>query len=437
MENIVMNEEPEVVVPDGSFVAEHFERPPFSSQETILVEGMDGVKSHFREERKQHRLEPVMEDDDDDKPVSCSDHDSSIHRLWSRVRLEHTLEDDAPGFCIVKTALVIILALLIDRGTRNPDSITTCFVAVLGITPFMSTGKRIALSTLVCGLLGAVIGTLISAATYLPPADDPSNWMYLLSVPWSVCTTRYVLYLIAYDDPSSKATGLFSALFVILVKFPYPPIAAYVPLTDSRGLIWQTLLVRVIALSTAVFVSFVVNFAVSALAPTAIFKTQLYYTERLVWLLTAGASKLAPTEGMMQICFNRVTGLIATAPMVNKTASTFIFSNRTRHQARKIENRAFAMFRYLNLVSFLELCMENDYINDGDRKDVEKMLRKLRRDNYGGPIKPTMEEVATLEEEFANFPLLRCMFREVVESLDSSVVKFRDADKVSRFWGRV
>jgi hypothetical protein len=65
--------------------------------------------------------------------------------------------------------------------------------------------------------------------------------------------TRYVMFFIGFNTPGGVAAGVFSSLFVIIVPFAYSPIDGLVPSSDPRRLIWQTLLVRVIALATGVF----------------------------------------------------------------------------------------------------------------------------------------------------------------------------------------
>lgn len=112
--------------------------------------------------------------------------------------------------------------------------------------------------------------------------------------------TQYALCFVGYDDPGSIASAQFSALFVILVPFTYPPIAPYVPTSthpcpaaggaplslcadDPRNIYWQTLLVRVLALLTAAVAALIVNFVFSAAAPLQIYRTLMFYLEGFVW----------------------------------------------------------------------------------------------------------------------------------------------------------
>lgn len=110
------------------------------------------------------------------------------------------------------------------------------------------------------------------------------------------------MFFINFNTPGGVAAGVFSSLFVIIVPFSYPPINDIVPIDDrerkkendhhfffetrsflARRLIWQTLLVRVLALLTGVFSAFVVNMIISASAPLAIYRTTMFFAERIVW----------------------------------------------------------------------------------------------------------------------------------------------------------
>ena len=145
-----------------------------------------------------------------------------------------------------------VITLLIDKATKNPDSVTSVFVGLLGLSPYLQGGKSKGKNTLICGFFGAFIGTFVSAICYLSPETDPNRWMSIFTVPISVIITQYSLIFIGLDDSTSTTTGQFSALFVVLTQFAYPPLDPIIPATDPRRLIWQTLIVRILALLTAV-----------------------------------------------------------------------------------------------------------------------------------------------------------------------------------------
>ncbi len=111
---------------------------------------------------------------------------------------------------LIKLACVCVLVLLIDKGTRNPDTVTSCFMGILALASYMSVGRARIMSILGNGITGAVIGTLVNAACYLPASVDPQKWMLLLKLPLTVVLAHYVLLFVGIVDPASTASCDFS-----------------------------------------------------------------------------------------------------------------------------------------------------------------------------------------------------------------------------------
>jgi hypothetical protein len=63
--------------------------------------------------------------------------------------------------------------------------------------------------------------------------------MILLSVPWSVAMTRYVMFFMNFNTPGGVAAGVFSSLFVIIVPFSYPPINGRLILFGKKLFGWS------------------------------------------------------------------------------------------------------------------------------------------------------------------------------------------------------
>lgn len=403
-------------------------------------------------------LSPDETDIDLISPIgrACFPPDTMLQRLWDRVRLVHVPpSSETPAYLIIKIALVSVIAQLLDIATRNPDHVTTVFVGILGLTPFLQLAKLRAADTLVMGLMGATVGTLISAATFLP--NDTSNWMYLLSVPWSVCTTYYVLFFVNRVDPPAIATACFSSLFVILVKvgsfvvfrlslyfvlltprqqkYQYPPISSLIPPDDPRSLIWQTLLVRVLALLTGCGTALMVNLVVSALAPLAILKTEVFFTERLVW--RSCHERASPGSQAMQDLFSQVVNLLSHGTLATESTKSWIFGPSTRKQTAKIVLRTDAIFRYLNLVAFLEICAKSKHISDAGRSNLDKLLEWLRDEvSTQASNNATMQVPDYVKDLTEKTHILPLVIQEVLHDLDCSRLKYRESNRVSRFWGR-
>jgi hypothetical protein len=371
------------------------------------------------------------------RPQRCCTGDTFPARLWRRLKLDHLVADNAPGFLLLKSWLVVMVALLLDKATRNPDSVSTVFVGLLGLASYMHQGVSLAKQTLFAGLLGAVIGTCVAAACYVPPTLDPGKWMLLVSVPWSVAMTQYLIYFLGINQPAGFAAGMFSALFVVLVPFAYPPVDPLVPLDNPRRLIWQTLLVRVIALGTGVLSAYVVNMVVSAAAPLAIFRMTMFFSERLVW--TTNSHRLDPVDARVQKNYSQIVNQVSMGKVVEEAVQSWVFSQQSRDEISLIRKRAKTIFRFLSFRSFLELYLESLDVRAQERDDVTRLIEFSMRSMTGGP-----RTGATLEEELAEleaFPdslhVEKSVLKSVLCDLRSTTVWYRSEEDMMPFWGRV
>ena len=369
---------------------------------------------------------------------TCCAEDAFGTRLWNRIKLYHVAPDNSPFYIFLKIGLVIILALLLDKGTRNPDSITSVLIGVLGLAPYLELGKRTAIDTLIAGLLGACIGTAVHAACYLPPEMDPNDWMQLVSVTLSVLLTVYAIYFIGRDTPVALSAGIFSSLFVIFVQFPYPPIDDFVPDT-ARRLIWQTLLVRVLALGTAVVSALIVNTIVSATAPLTIYRIRQFFAERLVW--KTQKHHVDPVDSRIQANFGRVLYQIESSGIVSSAMSSWLFSDRSRSQVQVIGRRAKCIFRFLTFRSFLELFREN-CVESGDTQDLEAVNELIRisiRNAVGGSIEGLSleQELALISQLPESLHVEKCVLRSILIDLNRYQIDWLPEDKINPFMGRV
>ena len=367
---------------------------------------------------------------------TCCAEDTFGTRLWLRIKLDHIVADNSPFYILLKIAMVIVISLLLDKGTRNPDSVTTVFVGVLSLAPYLEQAKQRAIDTLTSGLLGAVIGTLVNAALYLPEEMDPNNWMIILSVPLSVLITTYMIYFFGRDNPTSMSAGLFSSLFVLFVEFPYPPIDPYVPDTPRR-LIWQTLLVRVLALLTAIISAMIVNVVVSATSPLAIYRSNMFFTERIVW--KTQKHRLDPVDDRFQFIISRVLDQIKTSGVVSKATSSWIFGEATRSEVEIIRRRSKAMFRFLAFRSFLELFREAcDTTGDTTDLDaVNEIISMSIRNAIGEPFVSLEEELEHLERLPASMHVEKTVLKSILIDLRKYRVEWLPEDKINPFMGRV
>jgi hypothetical protein len=76
--------------------------------------------------------------------------------------------------------------------------------------------------------------------------------------------------------------GFFSAIFVQLVFYQYPPFSNHVADFPTKMII-STLITRIVAVTEGAIVGVFVNFIISSPFVGRIFKYRLYYAEKIAW----------------------------------------------------------------------------------------------------------------------------------------------------------
>lgn len=186
------------------------------------------------------------------------------------------------AYLAIKAALGVWLALSIDRWVGNPDSVSSAFVAVLAISPVVLVGLRLAWSQLLASILGGVCGGL-ALELALPS---------LAGVPLAVGMAIVVAYLLRVA--SAYPVTAFTALYVVLVP---------------RGTPFETVEVRLLAVTIGAFAGFVVNVTISALFYRGIFRDRVARAERATRALLASA--VEADQENVEDGFARLTHLLS------------------------------------------------------------------------------------------------------------------------------
>ena len=177
-------------------------------------------------------------------------------------------------------------------------------------------------------------------------------------------------------DPGSKAAGLFSALFVNLIPQAWPVLADLIDQADPRRGIWNTLIVRLLAVGTGVLGAFVVDLVLSAPAPARIVKLRLYFAEKQVRQACSGEPSSAALR--YESAFNAVTNLLQeVSPVIELVERSWVFGGAARTMLRNCQARAQALFRYLTFMSFLRYLEESQF----DAQEIQ-LLAQLGRAAY-------------------------------------------------------
>lgn len=146
---------------------------------------------------------------------------------------------------------------------------------------------------------------------------------------------------------------------------------------------------------------------------------------------------MSPTDPSVQDSFGRCVEQIALGPVVQRATSSWIFDDETRRVAGLIERRAKAVFRYLNLRSYLELLCESPSCSPQMLRDIKVVIERIKRDKTGSGS----HWGATLEEDLAFLRALPDWLQTVAVVAQDTLtdlefrVPYKDAAHATRFWG--
>jgi hypothetical protein len=189
-----------------------------------------------------------------------------------------------PVLHLAKAIFAPALALFIDQWTKNPDSVTSVFFALLCISPTVLIGWQVGVGVFLASMIGTFWGLVFRVMfcginCLSPPLlSTTDQWLLLVRVPISVAVSIYSLMVVGWSDPGRLSSGFFSALFVQLVHFSW----AYQPIWFNDKAILATGLVRLIAIPTGVLAALVANAVVSYFFVGMIFRKRRKSIQRLI-----------------------------------------------------------------------------------------------------------------------------------------------------------
>ena len=352
------------------------------------------------------------------------------------MRLDHVVSQNIPAFMMIKAAITTASVYLIDIGTRNPDSISSVFVSVLAQAPYLSTSLTQCWSIFVATMLGTLIGTIIQLITF---TTDPiaAQWLILIQVPWAVATTWYLIFLIDRYDPGTTAGAIFSAQYVQYAKYCYSPLEPVFACT-GRLQIAHTLIVRILALMTALIVAHLVNVIISAPVPSSIYKAQTFYTELNVWR-SFQTPEANPLSGEVQFALSQLVGLIAKENDLETTISRWCFSQKSKYLVKLLASRNRAMFGYLTFRIFIHMYLRTED-NPDDKRAAEILLNMsirtpLGASPLGSSLREEMEKITSLPQRLR---VLKVVFESTIRELSERQgppYRLTNGKPMYPFWG--
>ena len=157
--------------------------------------------------------------------------------LRDKLLLNHVVMHTNPWIYLFKCAVAIAVVLIFDqRVTKQPDSVTSLFTALLCLGPTVLLGSKAGMDIFIASMIGTMWGSLCTVIFHMRGdpvlhfdsyfllthvTDGAGNsvcasgtphcstylWLLLARVPLGVCATLYTLLVIRRSDPGSTATG--------------------------------------------------------------------------------------------------------------------------------------------------------------------------------------------------------------------------------------
>ncbi|ELR23635.1 uncharacterized protein ACA1_072680 [Acanthamoeba castellanii str. Neff] len=387
---------------------------------SICVRGTTNQKSTTTRGRKK-RMEVA---------TSSTTTTAWTHKAWhrlvhflgevrDRLLLTHVVTPNAPVWDIIKCGLVSIVVLLADKATKNPDHLSAVFTAFLCISPLTSSGFFIGLNIWIAAMIGTFIGTAVSAAAYIDPDDPDFFWWLIFKTPIAACLTMYALLVAKRYTPGDISSGLFSAIFVQARHPRVTPVTGadlqmilfeYEPMEDvkdtPRMLVLTTLIVRIIALTTAVLASTFVNFIASGWAVKSIFTARTYFAEAVIWESFSTLSTV-PTSPEAQQTFGLLVGLLSDVRMARKEP---YLTKGTKETLDQILKRLEHVFCLLSLQVMLCLLSDELVLSEEERRSLKQLLdtshiRNLAQIDYAKAHPPEGAQPQEEEDHHAPHPI--------------------------------
>ena len=158
-------------------------------------------------------------------------------RLLHRALLRDVVMHTTPWLFIVKCIAAVVLVILSDeRVTKQPDTVTALFTALICLGPTVLLGTKAGMDVFYASMIGCGWGSLCTVIFHVPgdnvlhfdsyfllpkvagvngtmvcqtmnPNCNAYFWFLLARVPLGVSLTMYTLFLIGRNDPGSTATG--------------------------------------------------------------------------------------------------------------------------------------------------------------------------------------------------------------------------------------
>lgn len=315
---------------------------------------------------------------------------SFFKKLSNDLILKRISNSHSPYIILLKVFFAIFLALLADTYiSKNPDSVSSTFTAILCISTTVTKGIKACISTFLMCCIGAIVSTLGNIIC----GEDA---IFIWRVPLGTAITYYLMFLCHMeDDVGGLSAGAFSAIFVQLTLFQYNPLIKY---TGKKWL--HTFVVRLLSVFTGCVSSFIVNSFFDIIYYKFFFKTKLQHFSNNVTLYLhefINEPENYLLESKYQLLNDLIVDINFAIDEINfvffKGKSFIHYINRTE-ELENYKNLIYAYLRLLNHLSFLGY--QKEIMNEEEIETVKKVVKQCIMKLYSHQFH--MREVNFLEK---------------------------------------
>jgi len=315
---------------------------------------------------------------------------SFLKKLFNELRLQRIIDSHSPYVIILKVFFAVFLALIADHYiSKNPDSVSSTFTAILCISTTVTKGIKACMSTFFMCCIGAIVSTLFNIIC-------GTDTIFFWRVPLGTAITYYIMLLCRMeDDIGGLSAGAFSAIFVQLTLFEYTPLIDH---TDKKWL--HTFVVRLLSVFTGCVSSFIVNCIFDVVYYKFFFKTKiLHFSNHITLLLHEYINE--PRSQFLESRYQILNGFITDINHAIGEINYFIFKGKSFvhlfYRAEDLENYKNLLYAYLGLLNnFTFLGYQKDIMNEKEIETVRRVVKRCIMKLYSHQFH--IGDVSTLEK---------------------------------------
>jgi len=171
---------------------------------------------------------------------------------------------------------------MVDRFTKNPDSVTSCFTGMLCIsmTPIAGfrEGKGNFMGSMIGTFWGLLIPLLFNGFHFGATTISQPWWVLVVRIPVAVMITCYTMFFLN-NNIGALTNAYFSAVYVGLVQYKWQYLPSWI---NDDYIVVSTIIVRVLAITTAVVLAVFVNALLSGPLMHFMFRSRLRRIEKVI-----------------------------------------------------------------------------------------------------------------------------------------------------------